>query len=66
MLNAMQGETKFHRILRFILFLSNSYPKTREDCCEFLGIKDSAFFNYCNVLRDTGLEEKYLTMPGRK
>jgi hypothetical protein len=52
----MPAETKSHRILRFILYLSNSYPKSREECCEFLGIKDSAFFNYCNVLRDTGFD----------
>jgi hypothetical protein len=52
----MPAETKSHRILRFILYLSNSNPKTREECCQFLDIKDSAFYNYCNVLRDTGFD----------
>jgi predicted DNA-binding transcriptional regulator YafY len=52
----MPAETKSHRILRFILYLSNSNPKTREECCQFLEIKDSAFYNYCNVLRDTGFD----------
>jgi len=49
-------ETKTHRILRLILFLSTSYSKTKEECRDFLGIKDSAFYNYCNVLKDTGFE----------
>ncbi|MDP4205638.1 MAG: WYL domain-containing protein [Bacteroidota bacterium] len=52
----MQSNTKTHRILRLILFLSNSYPKTKEDCTSFLGIKDSAFYNYRNVLLDTGFD----------
>ena len=52
----MSTETKTHRILRLILFLSNSYPKTKEDCNSFLGIKDSAFYNYRNILVDTGFD----------
>lgn len=52
----MLTETKTHRILRLILFLSNSYPKTKEDCNSFLGIRDSAFYNYRNVLVDTGFD----------
>ena len=58
MLNAMQGETKFHRMLRFIFYLSNVYPKTKEECLEYLNIRDSAFYNYCKVLRDTGFDLK--------
>jgi hypothetical protein len=49
-------ETKTHRILRLILFLSTSYSKTKEECRLFLDIKDSAFYSYCNVLKDTGFE----------
>lgn len=48
----MPTETKTHRILRLILFLSNSYPKSKEECIEFLDIKSSAFYNYCNLLKD--------------
>jgi hypothetical protein len=52
----MSTETKTHRILRLILFLSNSYPKSKEDCIEFLSIKNSAFYNYCNLLRDISFD----------
>lgn len=52
----MSSETKTHRILRLILFLSNSYPKTKEECIEFLAIKNSAFYNYCNLLRDISFD----------
>lgn len=52
----MPTDTKTHRILRLILFLSNSYPKTKEDCNSFLGIRDSAFYNYRNILVDTGFD----------
>ena len=52
----MPLETKTHRILRLILYLSNSYSKTKEECAAFLGIKDSAFYNYRNVLLDTGFD----------
>jgi len=50
--------TKTHRILRLILYLSNSYPKTKDECAEFLQIKDSAFYNYRNVLLETGFNLK--------
>jgi len=50
----MPFETKTHRILRFILFLSGSCPKPKEECIHFLGIKDSAFYTYCNLLKDIG------------
>ncbi len=39
-----------------ILFLSNSYPKTKEECVTFLGIKDTAFYSYRNILLDTGFK----------
>lgn len=52
----MPNKTKTHRILRLILFLSNSYPKTKEECNSFLGIKDSAFYNYRNTLLETGFD----------
>ncbi|MDP2335623.1 MAG: hypothetical protein Q8N05_04055 [Bacteroidota bacterium] len=52
----MPPETKTHRLLRLILFLSNSYPKTKDECNSFLEIKDSAFYNYRNVLVDTGFD----------
>ena len=52
----MPNETKTHRILRLILFLSGSYPKTKEECITFLEIKSSAFYTYCNLLRDTGFD----------
>ena len=52
----MPTETKSHRILRLILFLSNSYPKTKEECIVFLAIKSSAFYNYCNLLKDIGFD----------
>lgn len=46
--------TKTHRILRLILFLSSSYPKSKEECNSFLDIKKSAFYSYCSLLKDTG------------
>jgi len=52
----MLTETKTHRLFRLILFLSNSYSKTKEDCISFLGIGDTAFYSYCNVLKETGFD----------
>jgi proteasome accessory factor C len=52
----MLNNTKTHRLLRLIMYLSNSYPKTKEDCISFLGIGDTAFYSYCNVLKDTGFD----------
>ena len=49
----MQDCTKTHRILRFILLLSGSYPRTKDECTNFLEIKDSAFYNYCKLLKDS-------------
>lgn len=52
----MPSETKTHRFLRLILFLSSSYPRAKEECISFLEIKDSAFYNYRNVSLDTGFD----------
>ncbi len=52
----MSTDTKTHRILRFILFLSNSYPKSKDECIAFLGIGDTAFYSYCNTLKETGFD----------
>lgn len=52
----MPTETKTHRLFRLILFLSNSYPKTKEDCISFLRIGDTAFYSYCNDLKETGFD----------
>jgi proteasome accessory factor C len=52
----MPADTKTHRILRLILFLSNAYHKTKEDCTAFLEIKDTAFYSYCNTLKETGFD----------
>lgn len=50
----MLTDTKTHRILRLILFLSNSYPKSKDDCVAFLEIKNTAFYSYCNLLKSAG------------
>lgn len=52
----MQSESKIQRLLRLILFLSNTYPKTKEECTSFLGIRDSAFYSYRNSLLNTGFD----------
>jgi len=52
----MPSQTKTHRILRLILFLSGSYPKTKEECITFLEIKSSTFYTYCNLIKDTGFD----------
>ncbi len=52
----MADYTKSHRILRLILYLSNGYPKTKEECKEFLEISDTAFYSYCNLLKETGFD----------
>ncbi|MEN6353115.1 MAG: WYL domain-containing protein [Bacteroidales bacterium] len=52
----MLPESKTERLLRLILFLSNSYPKTKGECTSFLGIRDSAFYSYRNSLINTGFD----------
>jgi proteasome accessory factor C len=52
----MTFSTKTHRFLKLILFLSNSYPKSREECTSFLEIRDSTFYNYRNSLLEIGFD----------
>ncbi len=50
----MPRYNKSFRLLRLLFFLSGSYPKTRKECTEFLDIRDSAFYNYCNEIKNIG------------
>ena len=50
----MPHDNKSFRLLRLLFFLSGSYPKTRKECTGFLDIRDSAFFNYCNEIKNIG------------
>jgi len=50
----MPHDNKSFRLLRLLFFLSGSYPKTRNECTEFLDIRDSAFYNYCNEIKNIG------------
>ena len=50
----MPHDNKSFRLLRLLFFLSGSYPKTRKECTGFLGIRDSAFYNYCNEIKNIG------------
>ena len=52
----MPNKTKTHRLLRLIMYLSNGFPKTKEECAAFLEIKDTAFYNYRKNLIDTGFD----------
>jgi len=52
----MSDDTKAQRVLRLILFLSNGYPRTKEECNEFLDIRDTAFYSYCNLVKETGFD----------
>jgi proteasome accessory factor C len=52
----MPEDTKTHRILKMIMYLSNSSPKSLEECTSYLGIKNSTFYDYQNLLKDTGFE----------
>lgn len=51
---ALIESNKTQRLLRLILYLSNSYSKTKDECIQFLGVKDSAFYNYRNELIEIG------------
>jgi proteasome accessory factor C len=67
----MPQENKTFRLLRLLLFILGSYPKTRKECTDFLSIKNSAFYNYCNELRYIGFnlhqkEGKYWIEPEDK
>lgn len=37
-------------------FLSNSYAKSKDECTTFLGIGDTAFYSYCNTLKEIGFD----------
>lgn len=50
----MPRDNKSIRLLRFLFFLFNGYPKTRKECAGYLDIKDSAFYNYCNEIQNIG------------
>jgi len=52
----MSESTKTQRILRLILYLSNGFPRTKEECTEFLGIRDTAFYSYRNLLSEIGFD----------
>ena len=54
----MPRDNKSFRLLRLLLFMSGSYPKTREECIDFIGIRNSAFYNYCNELKYIGFNLK--------
>lgn len=67
----MPHDNKAFRLLRLLFFLSGSYPKTRKECTDFLDIRDSAFFNYCNELKNIGFnllqkDGKYWVEAGDK
>lgn len=50
----MPHDNKSFRLLRLLFFLSGSYPKTRKECTDLLDIRDSAFYNYCNEIKNIG------------
>jgi predicted DNA-binding transcriptional regulator YafY len=52
----MPHENKSFRLLRLLFFLSGSYPKTRKECTDFLDVRDSAFYNYCNEINNIGFK----------
>jgi len=52
----MPHDNKSFRLLRLLFFLSGSYPKTRKECADFLDIRDSAFYNYCNEIKNIGFK----------
>lgn len=52
----MPHDNKSFRLLRLLFFLSGSYPKTRKECTDFLDIRDSAFYNYCNEIKNIGFK----------
>lgn len=52
----MAPENMTKRILRLILFLSDSNIKSKDECASFPGIRDSEFNNYRNTLKSIGFE----------
>ncbi len=67
----MVRENKSFRLLRLLLFLLGSYPKTKKECMNFLKIQSSAFHNYLIELRSIGFnllqkDGKYWVEPENK
>ena len=54
----MKHETKTARLFRLLLRLLNGYPKTMEECTDFLEIKKSAFYKYLQELKEFGFDVK--------
>ncbi len=50
----MPRDNKSIRLLRLLFFLSGGYPKTKKECTDYLEIRDSAFYNYCNEIQNIG------------
>jgi len=49
-----KADTKTERILKLILFLNGPFAKSKDECCDFLNIKPSAFYAYLNILKNCG------------
>ncbi len=49
-----KADTKVERILKLILFLNGPFGKSKDECCDFLDIKSSAFYTYLNILLNCG------------
>lgn len=52
----MPQENKAFRLLRLLFFLLGNYPKRKDECANFLDIRDSSFYNYCNELKNIGFD----------
>ena len=53
----MKKETsKIERLLKLILFLDLSFPRSKKECIEYLEITDSTFYEYIKLLRCTGFD----------
>lgn len=50
----MPQDNKAIRLIRLLFFLSGSYPKSKEECADFLKVGDSSFYNYCNEIKNIG------------
>lgn len=52
----MPEENKSLRLLRLVIFLIGSYSRTKKECTDFLGIRDSSFYSYCNDIKCLGFD----------